>query len=247
MDAIVDQVPQTQPPPFVPREDQAALIAAALAAVRKSEGARRWENVITNLSGWLVAATMIVPFGYTLAILKNRPVPQDRIWVSMMHSDGSTEPAKADLTPSEREAAISAFMFNYVDYRRSYDFNHLKYNYDRARFTTAPEAQEELKTEMRDSPDSPFAQLGVMGERRISDITPSRTGPDSFEVSYTERIKSKEGIWDLSPHHRRARITYAISVSMPAEIAHRLDPLRAVVTRFDDHPAAYDPATGGQK
>ena len=248
MDAIVDPIPQPPEAGFVPREDQAALLAAAFTAVRKTEGERRWSNVITQLSGWLVAAAMVIPTGYTLAILKNRPVPQDRIWVSMMHSDGSTEPAKADLTPSEHEAAVSAFMFNYVDYRRSYDFSHLKYNYDRTRFMTAPEAQPELQNEMKDGPNAPFAVFGMLGERRVTiDSNPSRTGPDSFEVTYTERLKSRDGVWETGVHHRRVRITYAPSASMPAEIAHRLDPLRLIVTRWDDHDAAYDPTPGGQK
>jgi type IV secretory pathway component VirB8 len=199
----------------------------------------------------MVAACMAVPVTYSLVILKNRPVPQDHIWVAIQHSDGSTEPAKPieNLTQTEREDAVSTFIFSYVNYRKSYDVAHLQYNFDYVRFTTSPEngAQDEYIAEMSKSPNRPTEWLGTLGESRISDEQVSREGDNAFEVTYTQKIKTKEGTW-LPDHHRRVRISYATSPAMPPEIARRLDPLKLVVTRWDDHPATYDPtAPGGRQ
>jgi len=250
MDAVTDGfVPVPPPSGFVPPATQSAILAAALGAVRKTEGERRWTTVISQLSGWIVAAAMVVPLGYSLSILKNRPVPQDKIWVALMHSDGTTEAAKPveDLTPSQREAAVSQFIFNYVEYRMGYDLSHYVYNFQRTLFMTAPVAQGELEAEMKTSPDRPTLTLGQIGERRISDVQPVRVASNAFDVTYTVRIRAKEGQW-LPESRRRAHITYAISASMPAEVARRLDPLKLVVIRWEDHPATYDPtAPGGAK
>jgi type IV secretory pathway component VirB8 len=235
----------------VPQPDDVAMLAAALAAVRNTEGERRWTSVLANLSGWLVAAAMVVPLAITLTILKNRPEPKDRIWVSIIHSDGTSEAAKPieNMTQTERENAVTAFVFNYVNYRMSYDVGHLQYNFDFVRFTTSPDggAQDEYIDSMSKAPNRPTEWLGALGESRISDEQVSREGENAFEVTYTQKIRTKEGTW-LPDHHRRARISYAVSPSMPAEIARRIDPLKLVVTRWDDHPATYDPtAPGGRQ
>ena len=249
-DMLVDESDPVPPPAaFVPRPEQAAQLAAALAAVRMTEGERRWSNVVTQLSGWMVAALMVVPLGYSISLLKNRPMPQDHIWVAIQHSDGSTEPAKPieDQTPSERENTITSFIYDYVDSRMSYDWEHLKRNYDRTKFMTAPGAQREYTDAMVNSPDRPTETMGKLGERRLSNIAPVRSGDTSFEVTYTEMIRTKEGIW-LPERNRRARISYATSTDMPTEIARRYDPLKLVVTRFYEFPANYDPtAPGGAK
>jgi type IV secretory pathway component VirB8 len=250
----MDMPVENEMPPFsacVPQPDEAASLAIALAAVRKTEGERRWTSVMSHMSGWLAAACMAAPLSYSLWILKNRPVPQPEIWVAMVHSDGTTDPAKpvGNMTQTERENATTAFVFNYVNYRKSYDVGHLQYNFDFVRFTTSPDggAQDEFIAEMTKSDSRPTEWLGVLGESRISDEQVSREGENAFEVTYTQRIRTKEGSW-LPDHRRRVRLSYAVSPSMPPEIARRLDPLKLVVTRWDDHPATYDPtAPGGRQ
>jgi type IV secretory pathway component VirB8 len=249
-DMVADGSPAPVPSSvFVPREEQSAVLAAALATVRQTEGERRWSVALGRLSGWLVAATMVVPLGYTLSILKNRPVPQEKIWVAIMHSDGSTEAAKPieDLTPSEREAAICQFMYDYVFYRVSYTWENIQRNYDRTRFVTYGDAQKEYVATMNEAPDRPTATLGKTGEKRVSDVTVSRTGPFAFEATYTLSIKNKEGVW-LNDMKRRVLMSYGTFEGIPAEVARRLDPLKLVTTRWDDHPAVFDPTkTGGKQ
>ena len=234
---------------FVPREEQAAVIAAALAAVRNTEGERRWNIALGRLSGWMVAALMVVPLGYTLSIIEHRPVPKDHIWVAIMHSDGTTEEAKPveDISASENEAATTQFVFDYVDSRESYNWETVQRNYDRTRFVTVGEAQKEYIEAMTLHPDRPTETLGKTGERRVLVGDPSRVSTDAFEVPYTLRIKTREGIW--SPDiRRRVRISYATFAGLPAEVARRIDPLKLVVTRYDDRPATYDPtAPGGSR
>lgn len=237
---------ENAPPPtvFVPRESQAAVIAAALAAVRNTEGERRWGIAIGRLSGWFVAAMMVVPLSYALSIIKNRPVPQDRIWVAIMHSDLSTEEAKPveDITPSQKEAATAEFMFNYVDYRVSYSWETVQNNYDRTRYVTVGAEQKNYIDEMTERPERLTIKLGKYGEQRVKVGSPSRIDDEAFEVPYTLQIKSKEGVWSREMSCR-ARISYTTLPSLPPEVARHYDPLKLVVTRYDPRPATPDPTT----
>jgi hypothetical protein len=239
-DAVIEGADAPPDTVFVPRDEQASILAAALGSVRMTEGERRWGVAIGRLSGWLVAAVMVVPLGYTLAILRNRPVPQDRIFVSIMHSDGTTEAAKPieDLTPSEHEAAVTEFVFNYVDYRISYTWEDIQRNYDRTRFTTLGDAQTEYVKSMTEGPEQPTMMLGKLGERR---------GPNAFEASYTLRIKAPDGRGWLPDMPRRVQISLAQFPGLPAEVARRLDPLKMVVIRWDERPARFDPTQPGGK
>jgi type IV secretory pathway component VirB8 len=244
-----------EPPPsvFLPRPTSTADLAVALAAVRQTDSERRVGNIVLAVSGWLVAAAMVVPLGYCLSIIKNRPVPQDRIYTALIHDDHTIEPAKPieDMTVTERENTITQFMGDYVDYRVSYDAEHIKRNYDRTRFTTMGDAQKEYIALMTTDPDRPTETLGLNGERRVGDVTVSRVGgivgeeAGAFEVLYTVKIKPKQGQW-LQDLHRRARISFTTSKNMPAEIARRIDPLKLVTTRWSDHDAAYT-ETGASK
>lgn len=244
-DVAFDQAPANA---LVPREEQAAILAAALAAVRNTEGERRWNIAIGRMSGWLVAAMMAVPLGYTLSIIKNRPLPKDHIWVSIMHSDGTTEEAKPieDLTPSEHDAAVSQFIFEYVENRVSYTWESVQHTYDRTRFVTFGDAQKAYVEEMTIRPDRPTETLGKAGERRAENIEVTPTGPHAYEVVYTLKMKTPEGVW-LPDMRRRVEIAFGTFNGLPPEIARRLDPLKLVVIGWDDHPAAYNPTAPGGK
>lgn len=233
---------------LVPREEQAAILAAALAAVRNTEGERRWNIAIGRLSGWFVAAAMVMPLCYCLSIIAKRPLPKDHIWVAIMHSDGSTEEAKPieDLTASEHDAAVSQFIFEYVENRVAYSWENIQHSYDRTRFVTFGDAQKAYVEEMTISPDRPTESLGKVGERRAESIEVNPTGPHAYEAVYTLKIKTKDGVW-LPDMRRRVEIAFGTFNGLPPEIARRLDPLKLVVIGWNDHPAAYNPTAPGGK
>lgn len=225
---------------LIPRDDGAEALAIALAAVHIIERERRWTDAIKFLGGWVVAACLVPPLIMAVHGLSNQRPPEDKIWIATIYSDGSApNPASPvqDQSPSEREGTIKKFMYDYVSYRKSYTFTDLRYNYDWVRFTTAGPEQARYMKSINDDEDRPTETLGKDGERRVSKQFANRIGPDAFEVTYRQTSKGKDGL--TKEETRRVRITYNISKDMPAEVAHRLDPLKVVVVGWDDNPTQF--------
>ena len=124
------------------------MIAAALAAVRNTEGRAPMGNCDR-------ATIRLVRRGHdggaarlcTLSIIKNRPVPQDRIWVAIMHSDlvdRGSQASRGHDAFAERGSDSRVHVYNYVDYRVSYNWETVQNNYDRTRYVTVGAEQKKL-------------------------------------------------------------------------------------------------------
>lgn len=221
----------------------ASVIAAAMSAVRRTEGERKLGRIAALMSGWLVAAALTYPLIQMETIIRNRPVPHDRIWVSFVDVHGmpiaEAKPAE-DLDPSQRESVIMNFMTNYVTHRLQYTWEEQQHDYDWVRFTTYGPEQLKYINDMTISSGAPSKVLGKSGTINVTWTgTPYRTGPNSFDVLYKIQLMTKDGAV-LPEQTRRATIAYSILDGMPAEIAHRLDPLKVVVTRWTTEPAEFD-------
>lgn len=229
------------PPPlaaFVPRDEQVKTLAVAMAAVRRAEVDRRFNLAAGAFAGWAAAALATGGLCFALSVLKNRPVPQDRMWVSVLHTDGTQEPTRlvADLTPTERTAIASKTVFDYVDWRVGYTWEAIRKNYDRVQAISVGDARTDYTKEMFENNDRPTLLLGERGSRSAEIGTVSQIGPNAWEVVYTRKMRDRAGVL-LPEQRRRVRMSTATLEGMPAPIAYRFSPLKLVVTKWDDQPA----------
>lgn len=223
---------------FVPREDEASLLARAMAFVRKTEGERRWTTTLAMSSGWLAAMCMGGALAYSMTIIKNRPVPQDRPFISFINSDGVPQPARSNLTQQEALLVMQSFMRDYLRHRINYTWETVQGNYDWVRMVTFGDEQKAY-TDMMQGPTGPFKTYAEGGTRTITWMgTPEQTGQFVFLVPFKYQTKDKQGI--VSPEISEvATVTFNRLNSLPIAIASDHDPLKIVVTRFQVDSASH--------
>lgn len=201
-------------------------------------------------SGWFVAVLLTWPLVKMMNIVENRPVPQDRIFVSFVdhvtHLPVSEPVETTQLKADDKLSILQAFATNYVIHRLTYDYGNQQHDFDQTRLTTQGQAQIDYVKETLDGPATPYKTYGVLGKQVVAWVgEPHPTGPYSVTVPYTLNVVDREG-HPKPDVHGNAIIDYRRDPSMPGIVATRTnDPLRLVVFGFAKEPATFDPAKFG--
>lgn len=237
MTDVVDSIIDSPPPPagFVPRGDQLRLRDDAFHAVHDFERDRRRMAFVTGFGGWMLSAFLAVLLALAMLLVLHRPVPHDRLLVTVLHDDGTYTPPqpieRADET--EHELAVRNAMFNYVVARESYTWEAIQHNYDVASALSAPAEQARYQGFiLGKNPERPTAQYGKTGDVAISNVHIFRVAPNAMEAHFVRTIRQEHG--DVVTKERMiARITYAPSDAIPATILQQYDPAGILITKYD--------------
>ena len=237
MTDAVDSIIGSAPPPagFVPRGDQLHRREDAFRAVHGFERDRRYMAFVTGFGGWILSAFLAVLLALAILLVLHRPVPHDRLLVTVLHDDGTYTPPqpieRADET--EHELAVRNVMFNYVVARESYTWEAIQHDYDVVSALSA--AAEQARYQgfiLGKDPERPTAKYGKAGDVAISNVHIFRVAPNAMEVHFVRTIR-QEHVDTATTERMIARITYAPSDAIPATILQQYDPASILITKYD--------------
>ena len=237
MTEIADELIVAAPPPagFVPRGDQLRLREDAFHAVHAFERDRRRMAFVTGFGGWILSAFLAVLLALAILLVLHRPVPHDRLLVTVLHDDGTyTPPQPIEQTgETEHEFAVRNVMFNYVIARESYTWEAIQHDYDVVSALSAPAEQARYQGFiLGKDPERPTAIYGKTGDVAISNVHIFRVAPNAMEVHFLRTIRPEHG--DAVTKERMiARITYTPSDAIPAIILQQDDPAGILITKYD--------------
>ena len=107
-----------------------AEVTRAIAAARGLERERRIRRLVTIGGGWAVAGMMAAVAAGCLGVIWVRPVPRDRIYVAVLHADGTYDAPQArdDLPRSRRDMLFRHTVIQYVFARENYSWESVNAN-----------------------------------------------------------------------------------------------------------------------
>jgi type IV secretory pathway component VirB8 len=230
---LMDNVPPSAG--FVPRGDQLRQREEAFHAVHDFERARRRMALVTGFGGWVMSAFLAVLLALAILLLLHRPVPHDRLLVTVLHDDGTYAPPQPieDASPTEHELAVRNVMYNYVVARESYTWEAIQHDYDVVSALSALAEQTQYQGFiLGKDPDRPTAKFGKTGDAAVSNVHIFRVAPNAMEVHYVRTLRQEHG--DAVTKERMiARITYAPSDTIPVTILQQYDPAGILITKYD--------------
>lgn len=242
--AALFQPTASPPPSFVPQtEAERARLRVSVAVVQEGDRDRRLGLRISLLSPWITTAILAVALGYALSIIKNRPVAQDKVSIAILHENGAVDaPVMADaITPTQRELAITQFVYDYAHWRLEYTWEHALANLNNAKMTSSPGEQAAYLDFMLKSPQRPDVTLGKGGTASLDDsrVHVDRDGPAAFVVLAARVVHLPNGI--RKEEHIRMVVSYTDAPKMPSSVAAKIDPLKILITRCTIGNAEFDP------
>ena len=237
MTDVADSIIGSPPPPagFVPREGHLQQRDQAFRAVHEFERDRRRMAFVTGFGGWILSAFLAVLLALAILLVLHRPVPHDRLLVTVLHDDGTYTPPQpiAQTGETEHELAVRNAMFNYVVARESYTWEAIQHDYDVVSALSAPAEQARYQGFiLGKDPERPTALYGKTGDVAVSNVHIFRVAPNAMEVHFLRTIRQKHG--DAVTKERMiARITYAPSDAIPTTILQQYDPAGILITKYD--------------
>lgn len=215
----------------------------AFAAVDGLERERRIRRLTTVGGGWLVAVMMTAVAGACLAVMWVRPVPQDRHWVAVLHSDGTYDPpvVRDNLTADRKAILFRYSVEQYVKARENYSWEGINAGYRRAAAMSAPAERARYQALMTDrkNPDNPAVLYGDGINAATADVGSIviRTDPNApyaVSASFVVRITPP----NLPPRtiRKTAVMTWAdASNEIPPELQQQADPAGIAFTHYSSN------------
>jgi type IV secretion system protein VirB8 len=220
---------------FVARGADLKEREVAFRAVHSLEHDRRRMAFLTGFGGWIVSCVLAVLLALAILLVLHRPVPHDRLLVTVLHDDGTYTPPEpiSEAPPAEHELAVKNVMFNYVVARESYTWEAIQHDYDEVSALSAPDEQARYQAFILGSdPERPTVKYGKAGDVSVSNVHVFRVAPNAMEVHFvrTERMEHGEA---SSRERMIARITYAPSQAIPVTVLQQYDPAGILITKYD--------------
>jgi type IV secretory pathway component VirB8 len=237
MTDLVDSIVGSAPPSagLVPRGDQLQQREDAFRAVHGFERDRRRMAFVTGFGGWILSAFLAVLLALAILLVLHRPVPHDRLLVTVLHDDGTYTPPQPieQAGETEQELAVRNVMFNYVVARESYTWEAIQHDYDVVSALSAPAEQARYQGFiLGKDPERPTAKYGKAGDVAVSNVHIFRVAPNAMEAHFVRTVRQEHG--DAVTKERMiARITYVPSDAIPATVLQQYDPAGILITKYD--------------
>lgn len=231
-------------PGFALRGEALHEITHAVAAARGLERERRVRRALSIGGGWAVAGMMTVVAGACLAVMWNRPIPQDRIYVSVLHDDGTYDApiVREDLPRSQREMLFRHTIVEYIKARENYTWEAENANYRRASAMSAPVERDRYQSVMLDrkNPDNPETLYGSGTNAATADVVAVQVQVDPASpnaVAAVFLVKVTPPNQEPRTIRKTARMTWMPAAGLiPAAVQTEYDPAGIAFTHYSSTP-----------
>jgi len=232
------------PPDFALKGEGLTGTTRAIAAVRGLERERRIRRLVTIGGGWAVAGMMSLTAAACLGVMWVRPVPQDRLYIAVLHDDGTYDApaAREDLPRSQRDMLFRHTVIQYVFARENYSWEGVNANYRRASAMSAPAERDRYQSVMLDRrhPENPAVVYGEGLNAATADVMAIQVkadpaSPNAVDAVFLVRITAP----NQPPRtiRKTARMTWMPAADrIPPEIQQVHDPLGIAFTHYTATP-----------
>jgi type IV secretory pathway component VirB8 len=232
------------PPGYALRGAELAEVTRAIAAARGLERERRVRRIVTICGGWAVAAMMSIVSAVCLGVMWIRPVPQDRLFVAVLHDDGTYDApqVREDLPRGRRDMLFRHTVAQYVFARENYSWEGVNANYRRASAMSAPAERDRYQAVMLDRrhPENPAVVYGDGLNAAIVDVTAIQVKADPASPNAVDAVfLLKVTAPNQAPRtvRKTARMTWMPAEDrIPPEIQQVYDPLGIAFTHYTSTP-----------
>lgn len=233
-------------PGFALRGEALEEASRVMAAAASLDRERRVRRLVTVGGGWAMAALMGSVAAAALGVLWVRPVPRDRVYVAILHDDGTYDApvAREDLPASRREMLFRYSVVQYVKARENYSWEGVNANYRRASAMSAPGERDRYQAVMLDrrNPENPAVLYGDGLNAAISDVTAIQVrndpaSPNAVDAVFLVKITAP----NQAPRviRKTARMTWMPAEDrIPPEVQQEFDPLAIA---FSHYSSTQDP------
>ena len=232
------------PPGFALRGEALQEVTRAVAAARGLERERRVRRAISIGGGWAVAGLMSLVAAASLGVMWNRPVPQDRFYMAVLHDDGTYDAptVREDLPPSRRDMLFRHTVIQYVLARENYSWEGVNGNYRRVSAMSAPAERDRYQAVMLDrrNAENPAVLYGEGLSASIADVTAIQVkadpaSPNAVDAVFWVKVTAP----NQAPRSIRktARMTWIPADDrIPPEIQQTYDPMGIAFTHYSSTP-----------
>lgn len=232
------------PPGYALRGEALAESTRVFKVVDDLERERRIRRLVTIGGGWAVAAMMTGVAAVCLGVMWVRPVPQDRIWLTVMHDDGTYDPpaVREDLPRSQQAILFRYTVEQYVKARENYSWEGINANYKRASAMSAPAELARYQGVMLDRkhPENPAVLYGDGLNAAIADVGNivvrlDPNSPNAVVASFVLKITPP----NLPPRtvRKTAVMTWMDARDrIPPEVQQQFDPAGIAFTHYSSNP-----------
>lgn len=148
---------------------------------------RKTQFVVVGCIAYSVLWTAIGVACITMVI--KRPVPQDRVYVSVMTTDGISLPQlRDDLSPSVRARVLKGTIQRYVTERETYSWESENAHYLAASQMSTPAEAERLKKFTTTDPKRPEALYGIGNDAGTAEVS-------NFVISTDESVSNSAVVY----------------------------------------------------
>ena len=219
-------------------------VTRAVAEARRWERERRIRRLLTVSGGWAVAGVMGAIATASLAVMANRPVPRDLVYVAVLHDDGTYDApvVRDDLPQSKRDMLFRHTVIQYVYARENYSYEGINANYRRASAMSTPAERDRYQAVMRDTrnPENPAVlygdglNAGIVDVDRIQ-VKADPASPNAVDAVFWLKITAP----NQAPRTLRktARMTWMPAEDrIPLDIQQKIDPAGIAFSHYSSTP-----------
>lgn len=219
-------------------------VTNAVAAARAFERERRLRRMVNVGGGWAVAAMITVVAAACLGVMWNRPVPQDRYYMAVLHDDGTYDAptVREDLPRSRREMLFKHTVIQYVRGRENYSWEAVNANYRLVSAMSAPAERDRYQAFMLDrrNPENPGVIYGEGAGAGTADVTAIQVHADPASPNAVDAVFMLKITAPNQPPRtirKTARMTWMPAEDrIPAEIQQTYDPMGIAFTHYSSTP-----------
>ena len=232
------------PPGFALRGEALKEVTRAVAAARGLERERRVRRAVSIGGGWVVAAMMSAVAAASLGVMWNRPAPQDRFYMAVLHDDGTYDApqVREDLPQSRRDMLFRHTVTQYVLGRENYSWEGVNANYRRVSAMSVPAERDRYQAVMLDrrNPENPAVLYGDGLSAAVADVTAIQVkadpaSPNAVDAVFMLKITAP----NQAPRtiRKTARMTWMPAEDrIPPEIQQTYDPMGIAFTHYSSTP-----------
>lgn len=234
----------TVPDGFALRGEALAEASRVVALARGMERERRLRRLITIGGGWAVAAMMGGVAAACLGVMWARPVPRDRVYVAILHDDGTYDApvAREDLPPSRRDMLFRHTVIQYVQARENYSWEGVNANYRRVSAMSAPAERDRYQAVMLDRrhPENPAVLYGDGLNAAIADVAAVQVrtdpaSPNAVDALVLLKITAPNQV--PRTIRKTVRMTWMSAEDrIPLDVQQTYDPLGIAFTHYSSTP-----------
>lgn len=201
---------------------------------------RRLRRLVTVGGGWAVAGMMTAVAAACLSVMWVRPTVQDRVYVSIVHDDGTFDAPvlRDDLSRSLRDSVFRHTVIDYVRGREGYVWESVNGAYHRVSAMSSPAEMARYQAVMLDrkNPENPAALYGDGLNASVVEVVaiqvrPDPDAPNTVAASFVIKITSP----NQPPRTLRksASMTWMPAADLiPVDIQQAYDPLGIAFTHY---------------